>query len=200
MKHTVLLLALLGCSASSSARTTPPRPDDDLAMPAPTWLVPLGWRAETIAFPLQFAPSLAHQGVEEIRFAPGFFEPDQPGYWSYVFVWRTDDAAHLDAAALGSELTAYYAGLIAAVDDKGRITTRDQIVVRAEPEGDRFELTAHVFDAFTTAAPLDLVGWAKRTACGPGALWVFVLSPEQSTMRDDLDGVAATAECGQVPR
>jgi len=75
-----------------------------------------GFRGETIPFPLDFAPGIAHKGVEELRFAPGFFEPAQPGYWSYTFVWRTEDPAAMDAAAVGGELTAYFRGLIEAVD------------------------------------------------------------------------------------
>src|SRR5262245_24762641 len=96
------------------------------AGPAP-WATPEGWRAEQIPFPLEFAPSLPHQGVEEIRFAPGFFDPAAPGYWSYTFVWRLDAAAPFDAGVVGSELTTYFRGLIAAVDDKHEITDRDSI-------------------------------------------------------------------------
>jgi hypothetical protein len=123
------------------------------------------------------------------------FDPAAPGYWSYAFVWRTDDAANLDEAALGSELTLYFRGLIAAVDDKQRITARDQIVVRAVREGDRFKLTAHIFDAFKTAQPVDLDGWAERRACTSGALWIFVLAPKASTVRPKLDALGSSARC-----
>lgn len=166
--------------------------------PLVMWTVPAGYRGEVIPFPLGFAPSLAHRGVEELRFAPGFFEPDQPGYWSYAFTWRTEDAADLDAATLGGELTAYFKGLIAAVDEKQRITARDEIRAHAEVDGPgRFKLTAHVFDAFKTAKPLDLVGWAERRPCGSGALWVFVLAPRTSTLHGELDALARSTRCGQ---
>lgn len=45
---------------------------------------PEGWREETIPFPLSFAPDLPHRGVELLRFAPGFLEQGQDGFWSYV--------------------------------------------------------------------------------------------------------------------
>jgi hypothetical protein len=197
MLRTLAAITLaLGCRDSKP--TAPPAPTPLTTAPKqslPGWELPAGWRSEVIPFPLDFAPSLAHRGFEEIRFAPGMFDPAAPGYWSYTFVWRTDDDAVLDEAALASELTVYFGGLIAAVDDKQRITARDQIVARAVRDGARFKLTAHVFDAFKTAQPLDLVGWAERRACATGALWIFVLAPAGSTVRAQLDKLAESARC-----
>jgi hypothetical protein len=115
-------------------------------------------------------------------------------------VWRTEDAADLDAAALGAELTAYFRGLIDAVDRDKKITERDAIVARATRAGAGFALDAHVFDAFKTMLPLDLTGVATRRACpGGGALWVFVLAPAKTGLRAELDALAAQAACGQKP-
>src|SRR5688500_15314459 len=100
MKPLLVLIAACG-SASAPAQPEP-------AKPLAPWATPTGWKAETIPFPLDFAPSLAHRGAEEIRFAPKFFEPGAPGYWSYAFTWRTEDAAALGAEALRGELTAYF--------------------------------------------------------------------------------------------
>jgi hypothetical protein len=160
--------------------------------------VPPGWRSEVIKFPLDFAPSIAHRGFEDLRFPPGFFDPASGDYWSYAFLWRTEDAAELDAAALGAEVTEYFRGLIAAVDVNRRIVARDQIVARATAEGPgRFGLTAHVFDAFKTAAPLDLSGFAERRPCRTGALWVFVLAPAATKIRPQLDELAGAARCAR---
>src|SRR5262245_14582472 len=109
--------------------------------PAP-WPVPEGWRSELIPFPLEFAPSLPHHGLEEIRFAPGFFDPAAPGYWSYTFVWRLDTSPPFDDAVVAAELTTYFRGLIAAVDEKHEIADRDLIVVHAKGAGARLALTA----------------------------------------------------------
>lgn len=207
----VAVLLVLGCRDSKPAAAPKPEPTPaPAAAPNPTpatatadaatqslagWELPAGWRSEVIPFPLDFAPSLAHRGFEEIRFAPGMFDPAAPGYWSYAFVWRTDDEAVLDETALGNELTLYFRGLIAAVDEKQRITARDQIVARAVRDGDRFKLTAHIFDAFKTAQPVNLVGWAERRACATGALWIFVLAPAGSTVRPKLDALGQSARC-----
>jgi hypothetical protein len=194
MQRLILSAYLCACACASPP---PPAAREPMARPAAPWATPSGFRAETIPFPLDFAPGLGHSGAEELRFSPGFFDPSAPGYWSYAFVWRTEDPAELDAAALGGELTAYFRGLIDAVDQAKQIADRDAISVRAAPTGARFALTAHVFDAFKTKQPLDLVGWAERVPCAPGALWRFVLAPAVSSGRPGLDALAAAAVCGQ---
>jgi hypothetical protein len=162
------------------------------AAPAPaTWRVPTGWKSETFPFPLDFAPSIAHTGTEELRFAPGMFDPAAPGYWSYAFTWRTDDAAQLDADHLGAELTAYFAGLIAAVDTKHAITATD-IAVHVDKD---FKLTGHIYDAFKTNLPIELVGTARRESCAKGALWVFVMARDGSALRPELDALGAEVHC-----
>src|SRR5215470_964537 len=143
MRSLALVPCLLACGSSPPS----PPPEPTARQPLP-WPVPTGFRGETIPFPLDFAPGLPHKGVEELRFAPGFFDPAAPGYWSYAFAWRTDDPAELDAAALGGELTAYFRGLIGAVDEKHELTNLDSIVATARPDGKRFALSAHVIDAF----------------------------------------------------
>lgn len=141
------------------------------AKPTP-WQVPTGWKHELIPFPLDFAPSLPHKGVEELRFAPGFFDPKAPGYWSYAFVWRIEGNPTFDANTVAAELTTYFRGLIAAVDE--RIADRDSIVVKATGEGE-LALTAHVIDPFTTKqtrsdVSLDRNGCGARATLGLGQL------------------------------
>ncbi|HET7499581.1 MAG TPA: hypothetical protein VFK02_01205 [Kofleriaceae bacterium] len=201
MRSVYVLGPLITCGVSCGAPAPAP-PAEPTTRPAEPWQLPAGFRGETIPFPLDFAPGVAHRGVEELRFAPGFFDPAAPGYWSYAFVWRIEDAAALDAGALGAELTAYFRGLIDAVDQAKAIGDRDAIAVTASPApgaggAGRFALAAHVFDAFKTHQPLDLVGWAERTGCGTGALWRFVLAPAGSSLRPQLDGLAHAAVCDQ---
>jgi len=190
----LVLFTVAACSSSS-----PPAAPSKPVTPLTKWRVPAEFREETIPFPLDFAPTLTHQGVEELRFAPGFFKPGTPGYWSYAFTWRTTDAADLDAAALAGELTAYFKGLITAVDEKKhQVPDKTAIAATATADGPgKFALTAHVFDAFGDGAAVDLTGFARRAACGSGALWVFVLAPASSPLRAELDTLAGEAVCGQ---
>ena len=155
------------------------------------WPVPAGYKHETIPFPLDFAPTLAHRGHEELRFPPGFLDEHSPSHWSYAFVWRLDDPAQLDDSALAAELTTYFRGLLVAVDgDKHRVDPA-AITVRVETGA----VHAHIIDAFGSAAPVDLEGTARRTSCGSGALWTFVLAPAGSPVRPQLDALAAATGC-----
>lgn len=182
--------ALLGLLVACHAAPAP-------ATPAPAaWQVPTGWKQEVIPFPLEFAPALAHRGREELRFPPGFLDEASPNRWSYAFVWRLEDPAQLDAAALAAELETYFRGLLAAVDgDKHRLDP-SQITATAKLEGDgTFAVAAHLIDTFTSATPVDVVGHARRISCGTGALWTFVLAPEPSPLRTQLDDLARRATC-----
>jgi hypothetical protein len=164
-------------------------------VPAGAWPIPDGWKAETIPFPLQFAPSIAHKGVEELRFGPGMFDPAAARYFSYAFAWRLDDAAELAPAQLADELTAYFRGLMTAVDaDKHRIA--DPSVIKVEVDG-QFAIRAHVIDAFATGQAIELDGFAQRTSCNGGALWVFGFAPAGINQLAPVHDVATAARCGQ---
>lgn len=161
---------LAGCQAAP--RPAPPEPDPseiDTQRPSAKleWPVAEGWRSETIPFPLEFAPDLELQGVEELRFAPGMFKPDRPGYWSYAFVWWLDGEPALGQAELERSLLRYFQGLTVEVAkgkpykiDPGafRVSLRPASGAPAK-EGHNvqaFAGTADLFDAFATGKPLSL--------------------------------------------
>ena len=183
MRPAVVLCLLAACGSAKPA----------------AWPVPTGWKHELIPFPLDFAPSLPHKGVEELRFAPGFFDPKAPGYWSYAFVWRIEGTPTFDETTVAAELTTYFRGLVDAVDVKHEIAERDSIVVHSTGESD-LALTAHVIDPFTTKQPVELVGKAKALKCRSGVVWTFSIAPAQSPLRGELDALAAGATCDQPTR
>lgn len=128
------------------------------------WPLPEGWKKETIPFPLEFTPDLPYQGVEELRFSPGMFKPDQEGYWSYAFVWWLDGRPTLDAAELSSSLKRYFTGLCTAVaKDKGhaidpaRFSASVQAVSatrKLDHAVAEFAGTVDAYDAFVTGKPI----------------------------------------------
>jgi hypothetical protein len=108
-------------SAASAGATSAPQPSSSASASAGAsfqWPVPEGWKPETIPFPLEFAPDLPYRGVEEIRFAPAFFEPSAPGYFSYAFIWWLEGRPELDRPRLERDLARYFAGLCDAVGGK----------------------------------------------------------------------------------
>lgn len=153
----LVVIGLAGCATSKPAAPAPP------ARAAPAWEVPAGWKQETIPFPLDFAPELPHRGVEILRFAPGFFDPTQPGYWSYAWAWWLEDAQVPGRSQLELELARYFRGLSKAVGDEKHLTfdpARFRAQLRDEPillpgwTAYRGELDS--VDAFTTGKPITL--------------------------------------------
>ncbi len=122
---------------------------------------PADWRAERFEFPLEFAPDIALEGIEELRFAPGMFEPGSPTHWTYLFGLdlRGPDGAELDvdAAFLEDFLLRYYRGLCGSVAG-ARGLELDVERVRAEVTGGgaRFQAEVELFDAFAEGTPLAL--------------------------------------------
>lgn len=83
------------------------------------WDSPEGWSQERIELPPSFAPAMSLKGFEEIRFAPGMFQPDSDSFFSYVIILYLPDAAVPATDVLTREIMAYYRGLAGAVA-KGR--------------------------------------------------------------------------------
>lgn len=73
------------------------------------------WKGERLVLPPGFAPDLGWSGVEQIRFAPGMFQADQPDFFSYVLVFLLAAESEVTEAALKRELLIYYRGLSHAV-------------------------------------------------------------------------------------
>jgi hypothetical protein len=198
----VLVVAANGCEAKPSptapaaqtpTRTetaAPPTPD---AKPAPkkqpplpvgvTWPVADGWRREVIPFPLEFAPTVAKRGVEELRFAPDFFKPDAPTFWSYTFVWLLDDAAATDLRSLEPALVTYFSGLADAVGGTKYTfaPARYRAALRSTtaPAGWRaWQGTFDGYEPFVTGKPLTLHLEARVGTCGARQVWLFAASPQ----------------------
>jgi len=85
---------------------------------------PEGWRKERIALPPPFAPDMKLKGLEELRFAPGMFQPQSDSFFSYVFVFQLENKPELTQEVMEQELLAYYRGLAVAVL-KGRNASAD---------------------------------------------------------------------------
>ena len=77
--------------------------------------VPQNWSGERIVLPPGFARDMQVKGIEEIRFAPGMFQPGAKDFFSYVIVFRLDDQPKLTVESLNAELLTYYRGLATAV-------------------------------------------------------------------------------------
>jgi len=148
---------------------------------------PDGWLTETIPFPLGFAPSLAYEGLEELRFAPGMFKADQEDFWTYAFVWWVTPCPDLTPEILARDLEVYFEGLTGAVvgdqeiDLSGAEFSCHLALPDSEPEsGIWLEGTAVTFDSFVTLENITLNVRVHLQPCpeqGRSAV-IFQLSPQ----------------------
>jgi hypothetical protein len=180
----MVLLAFLACGRKEIAP----------AAPAPfVWPVPEGWRPETIPFPLDFAKELPYHGVEELRFAPDFFEPSAPTYFSYAFVWWLEGQPDLGPDVLERDLVAYFAGLCDAVAKKNDF---DPAHFRAELDGDR-KGQVFAYDPFATGGELTLQVEISVQDCAERRVLLALLSPRSrpDPVWDSLDAVGRSFAC-----
>jgi hypothetical protein len=185
-------LALVCVAAVAAGCQTAPQPAPKQPLPF-DWSTPSGWRSETIPFPLDFAENLPLTGLEELRFAPGMFKPEQPGYWSYAFVWWLEGKPALTAIELQDHLYNYFVGLTTAVGkDKNFVLQRSRFATQMQsapaPESksghpvDAFVGTADLYDAFTTGQPihLNLDVWVWDCSHKDHRVAVVLASPQAS--------------------
>jgi Domain of unknown function (DUF6265)/Domain of unknown function (DUF4440) len=161
---------------------------DDATPPAPPeralfrWALPDGWRSETISLPPEFARDMTIKGLEEVRFAPRFFDPSAETYFSYSFAWVMGGETRLDAAGLGEQLRRYFAGLMKAVGGgKGKGTNAAASAARLRDDGaGRWAGTVTTVDSFGEGTPLKLNLEAEASECAGKKVVLFTLSPRET--------------------
>ena len=197
------ILVSLGSAACEA--TPPATPSSPESQPATgfEWPVPEGWTPETIPFPLGFAPGIPFHGLEELRFAPGFFDPQASTYWSYAFVWWLEDPPSFDAPSIAPVLREYFAGLTTAVGkDKHPIDPaqfRAELASSAEAGRTILVGQVHTYDSFVTGEPIVLNVEARMRECpraGRRAI-TFVLSPKPpgDPVWDELRACESALRC-----
>jgi hypothetical protein len=102
--------------------------------------LPEEWKSETIPFPIEFAPSIPYQGIEELRFTPGWGDASSNNYWAYTFLWFVDGTPIVNASLLNTYLTTYFDGLYhsnnkSSADSTG--FTKTNIVMSTTVSGDQ---------------------------------------------------------------
>ncbi len=193
-RHLALLLLFLAFPASGE--------DTDVPFSLP---MPEGWRGETIDFPLGFAPELKYEGFEELRFSPGMFKPESEEFWTYAFVWWVPISTALDAAALGSDLEAYFRGLSKSVNESQDFEPEkmefhaELVAVKTEGEGELFVGKVVTFDAFATRESVTLNVRIESWRCEAAKRLVvfFELSPqpEGHAVWQTLEGIREGFTC-----
>lgn len=168
------------------------------------WPTAEGWRSEEMKFPLGFAKTLRYEGVEEIRFMPGFFDANAPGYWSYAFAWVLSPGDPLGQPELESDLVTYFRGLCHEVGE-GKFTFDDgRFKASLNPVGDGLGGTVATYDPFGKGQPLMLNVRVRQSTC-PGAnaerivLFSITPRPDDDATRTALEGAVDAFRCQGPP-
>jgi hypothetical protein len=74
--------------------------------------IPEGWSTERFALPPDFAKQLSVTGVEDLRFFPGWGDPNSEDHWSYAYLWWLEGRKDIDVSFLQDNLKILYTGLL----------------------------------------------------------------------------------------
>lgn len=142
------------------------------------------WNSEQIDFPLAFAPEIELEGFEDLRFAPGWSDPQSEEFWTYHFTWVLDKPVKLDKDYLEATFSIYFDGLTRTVLNQ---TTDSSVQEKPEKTISQFQKTESgftgtikIFDAFHSMESLTLNCKVQERICTASGkqLVSFDLTPE----------------------
>jgi hypothetical protein len=152
-------VSLAQVKAEDAPKTTDPKPETF------HWETDPGWFGERIKLPPGFSPTMDWKGIEEIRFAPGMFKPDQPDFFSYALVFSLAADADVSPAGLRKQILLYYQGLSSRVSaGKGRKVDVSKFTIDLKPSKDLSGSAPK--QAKSPAAYLATIKWIEPFATG----------------------------------
>ena len=145
---------------------------------------PDDWNSELIEFPLSFAPQIDFEGIEDIRFSPGWSNPYSEQFWTYYFCWYVAGETELTDDFLERTMNLYFDGLIAVVinnqEDSIRVEEVGQTSSTFSRAQEGFEGEISIFDAFFTMEEVRLRVKVRQDICKAQGMQLisFELSPK----------------------
>jgi len=152
-----------------------------LAEPSPV-PAPDNWRRESFTFPLAFAPAIALEGSEHVRFAPGWSDFSGERGFSYVFLWDVKEVAGPSLSVVGLEfaLRVYFDGLMTTAAtarkiEPGAAPTLVELHPMRDEDGwsESHAGRIHTWNGFAKAEPLALELEVTKRSCPNGNAQVF---------------------------
>jgi metallo-beta-lactamase class B len=181
MRYYLLLILFFGISCQPGKPVEQEHKPTTFVLP-----VPDGWTTETFPVPPSFATDMPFNGVEDIRFAPGWGKSGSADYWTYAFVWKLEDTPVIDSAAVAGYLKSYYTGLIQA-NGEGKGIPRAkmgvaEVTLKPSDKPQEFRGTIGMLD-YMTQLPITLNFIVKVATCTiENRVFVFhELSPKPET-------------------
>lgn len=169
---------------------------------------PAGWRAETFRFPLVFAPSIPFEGVQNVRFTPGFARFGTRAAFGHVLLWDIRPEP-MEGAQLERALAVYFDGLM---ENAARGRKLDELPVPAAVSlhpmsapprwSDAYAGTIHTWNAFSRGEEMKLEVEATTRRCGPQHLQVLVamsMAPRRDKAWEPLRELRDAVSCEESP-
>ncbi len=100
--------------------------------------IPGSWPTERYPFPIEFAPTINHKGLEDLAFVPEFGDTLSPEYHSYMFFWWLEGNASITPNQLQSDLVTYFRGLSKGRAEDGKFamdSTKVTASFKPDPAG-----------------------------------------------------------------
>lgn len=159
LKQSILFIILfLLCNAISFGQ------EEETVLSAPD-----NWQSEIIPFPLGFAQGIDLVGFEDLRFAPGWNDPDSEEFWAYTFVWYVEKGPAMTESKLTEYFNMYYDGLMGVDDNNQRDTTNsnqlDKTLCLFVKTAEGFSGKMRVYDRFFTKDYITLNIKVKESFC-----------------------------------
>jgi hypothetical protein len=129
---------------------------------------PDNWQGEIIPFPLGFAQEIDFEGFEDLRFSPGWNDPNSQEFWTYMFVWYVEKVSPMTESKLTEYFNLYYDGLM-GIDDNNRDTTNsnqlDKTICLFVKTDEGFDGKMRTYDRFFTKDYITLNIKVKESFC-----------------------------------
>jgi hypothetical protein len=123
------------------------------------------WQGERITLPPAFAPDMKLKGIEEIRFAPGMFDPKSDSFFSYVFVFSFSQDQPASEEMIKQETLTYYRGLAKSVlEGRGKEVDASKFKFELKKAKEANATAASVADAKTVTQYAGKLDWIEPFA------------------------------------
>ena len=138
---------------------------------------PEAWPSEHIPFPLIFAPDIAFNGFEDLRFTPGWSDSTRANFWTYTFAWYIENDSEITDDQLAKTFDLYYDGLMGIAH---RIKSDSVNVKWTKSIFEGNEGTISVYDGFFTHRTMMLHVKVSGFFCNPEQMQLlrFEISPQ----------------------
>lgn len=174
MRKLLIILILASITYARSQEETS-QLDTPFFLPCPE-----GWLQE--AFPLsRYHENLS--GIEDLRFAPGFFEKGTEDMWSYLFVWWIDNGAEISPATLEADLEHKFRVVMKSVLASSNSQAENPVYavsIDSSTSGPFWKGTVETYDAFVMHENIKTNLRVSVRECNPHKAVFIEMSPQSS--------------------